>query len=249
MLDRFHPPVEEYLETIFALEEEGIPVIQARLAERLEKAAPSVSEMLDRLEADDLIVRSSRQIAMTSKGTALAEGVVRKHRLAERLLVDIIGLDWDKAHVEAGRWEHVISDDVEERLVVLLGNPTTCPHGNPIPGVDPVGPSQRRLAEAQPGERIRLERITESVEHESDSLSYLGDHGLTPGTTALIGARGSRRHPDPRGRRRHHRPGAGHDRADVRGYGLRASGPLRRPPGTWSAPPGGADRPEPVSTH
>lgn len=189
MLDRFHPPVEEYLETIFALEEEGIPVIQARLAERLSKAAPSVSEMLDRLEADDLIVRSSRQITMTSTGAALAQAVVRKHRLAERLLVDIIGLDWDKAHVEAGRWEHVISDDVEDRLVVLLGNPTTCPHGNPIPGVEPVGPEQRRLDEAQPGDRIRLERITESVEHEAASLSYLGDHGLTPGTTALIQAR------------------------------------------------------------
>jgi DtxR family transcriptional regulator, Mn-dependent transcriptional regulator len=186
MQDRFHPPVEEYLETIFALEEEGIPVIQARLAERLGKAAPSVSEMLDRLEADDLIVRTSRQIAMTPRGSELAQGVVRKHRLAERLLVDIIGLDWDKAHLEAGRWEHVISDDVEERLVVLLGNPTTCPHGNPIPGVEPVGPEQRRLAEAQPGDRIRLERITESVEHEAASLSYLGDHGLTPGITALI---------------------------------------------------------------
>jgi DtxR family Mn-dependent transcriptional regulator len=189
VLDRFHPPVEEYLETIFALEEEGIPVIQARLAERLGKAAPSVSEMLDRLEADDLITRSSRQIAMTPEGAELARGVVRKHRLAERLLVDIIGLDWDKAHVEAGRWEHVISDDVEDRLVVLLGNPTTCPHGNPIPGVEPVGPEQRRLAEAQPGERIRLERITESVEHDAASLSYLGDHGLTPGATAVIQAR------------------------------------------------------------
>ena len=189
MLDRFHPPVEEYLETIFALEEEGIPVIQARLAERLSKAAPSVSEMLDRLEADDLIARSSRQITMTPKGAALAQAVVRKHRLAERLLVDIIGLDWDKAHVEAGRWEHVISDDVEDRLVILLGNPTTCPHGNPIPGVEPSGPEQRRLDEAQPGDRIRLERITESVEHEAASLSYLGDHGLTPGTLALIQAR------------------------------------------------------------
>ena len=189
MLDRFHPPVEEYLETIFALEEEGIPVIQARLAERLGKAAPSVSEMLDRLEADGLIARSARQIAMTDKGAALAEGVVRKHRLAERLLVDVIGLDWDKAHAEAGRWEHVISDDVEERLVVLLGNPTTCPHGNPIPGVERHGPEQRRLAEAQPGERIRLERITESVEHDAESLSYLGDHGLTPGITARIEAR------------------------------------------------------------
>ncbi len=189
MLDRFHPPVEEYLETIFALEEEGIPVIQARLAERLGKAAPSVSEMLDRLEADGLIERTSRQITMTDKGAALAQGVVRKHRLAERLLVDIIGLDWEKAHIEAGRWEHVISDDVEERLVVLLGNPTTCPHGNPIPGAGRIGPAQRRLDEARPGDRIRLERITESVEHEADSLSYLGAHGLTPGTTAVIGAR------------------------------------------------------------
>jgi DtxR family Mn-dependent transcriptional regulator len=189
VLDRFHPPVEEYLETIFALEEEGIPVIQARLAERLGKAAPSVSEMLDRLEADDLIVRSARQITMTDKGAILAASVVRKHRLAERLLVDIIGLDWDKAHVEAGRWEHVISDDVEAHLVVLLGNPTTCPHGNPIPGVEPVGPEQRRLADAQPGDRIRLERITESVEHDTASLTYLGDHGLTPGSTALIQAR------------------------------------------------------------
>ena len=189
MLDRFHPPVEEYLETIFALEEEGIPVIQARLAERLGKAAPSVSEMLDRLEADGLIARRGRRITMTAAGTALAEGVVRKHRLAERLLVDIIGLDWDKAHIEAGRWEHVISDDVEARLVVLLNHPTTCPHGNPIPGVVPDGAGQRRLADAQPGEQVRLVRITESVEHEADSLTYLGDNGLTPGTTAVIQSR------------------------------------------------------------
>jgi DtxR family Mn-dependent transcriptional regulator len=189
VLDRFHPPAEEYLETIFALEEEGIPVIQARLAERLDKAAPSVSEMLDRLESDDLITRSSRQITMTPKGAALAEGVVRKHRLAERLLVDVIGLDWDKAHLEAGRWEHVISDDVEERLVALLGNPTTCPHGNPIPGSTPQGPEQRPLDEAVPGDHVRLERITESVEHDSASLSYLGDNGLTPGATAVVQSR------------------------------------------------------------
>jgi DtxR family Mn-dependent transcriptional regulator len=186
VLDRFHPPVEEYLETIFALEEEGIPVIQARLAERLDKAAPSVSEMLDRLESDDLITRSSRQITMTPKGVTLAEGVVRKHRLAERLLVDVIGLDWDKAHIEAGRWEHVISDDVEERLVALLGNPSTCPHGNPIPGSDGPAPDHKPLGDAVPGETIRLERITESVEHESASLTYLGEHGLTPGITAVI---------------------------------------------------------------
>jgi len=145
--------------------------------------------MLDRLEGDGLITRSARQISMTPAGTALAEGVVRKHRLAERLLVDIIGLDWDKAHIEAGRWEHVISDDVEARLVVLLDNPTTCPHGNPIPGSAPDGLIQRRLADAQPGEQVRLVRITESVEHEAESLTYLGDHGLTPGTTAVVQSR------------------------------------------------------------
>ena len=145
--------------------------------------------MLDRLEADGLITRDGRRISMTGEGTALAEGVVRKHRLAERLLVDIIGLDWDKAHIEAGRWEHVISDDVEARLIVLLDNPTTCPHGNPIPGATPDGPAQRRLADAQPGDQVRLVRITESVEHEADSLTYLGDHGLTPGTTAVVQSR------------------------------------------------------------
>jgi len=185
----YHPPVEEYLETILALGEEGVPVIQARIAERLGRSAPSVSEMLDRLIEEGYVTRNGRRLSLTDSGRVLAEKVVRKHRLAERLLVDVIGLEWAKVHREAGRWEHVISDDVEERLVVLLGNPTTCPHGNPIPGVERDQPEQRRLAEAQPGERIRLERITESVEHDAESLSYLGDHGLTPGITARIEAR------------------------------------------------------------
>lgn len=189
MLDRFHPPVEEYLETIFSLEEEGVPVIQARLAERLDKAAPSVSEMLDRLEGDELIARVGRQITLTATGRHLAESVARKHRLAERLLVDVIGLDWEKAHVEAGRWEHVISDEVEARLVVLLGHPTTCPHGNPIPGSEGTGRAERPLADAAQGEQVRLERITESVEHDSAALAYLGRHGLTPGTTVTVGTR------------------------------------------------------------
>jgi DtxR family Mn-dependent transcriptional regulator len=187
--DGFHPPVEEYLETIHSLTEEGTPVIQARIAQRMGRTAPSVSEMLDRLTDDGYVSRTGRVIALTERGRVLADSVIRKHRLAERLLVDIIGLEWDKAHLEAGRWEHVISDDVEDRLVVLLGNPTTCPHGNPIPGVVPDGPAQRRLDVVQPGDRIRLERITESVEHEAASLSYLGDHGLTPGATAVIQAR------------------------------------------------------------
>jgi len=231
VLDRFHPPVEEYLETIFALEEEGIPVIQARLAERLGKAAPSVSEMLDRLEADGLIARSARRITMTPAGRSLAEGVVRKHRLAERLLVDIIGLDWDKAHVEAGRWEHVISDDVEARLVVLLDHPTTCPHGNPIPGVTPDGAGQRSLAEAQPGEQVRLVRITESVEHEA------GRPRPDPGDHRRGAVPGAGRHADPGPRRRRHRPRAGHDRADVHRHRVTRVA-ARRP-----------ERPTGVSTH
>ncbi len=186
MQDRYHPPVEEYLETIFALEEEGIPVIQARVAERLGKAAPSVSEMLDRLEIDGLIRRSGRRIAMTEEGSALAQGVVRKHRLAERLLVDVIGLDWDKAHIEAGRWEHVISDEVEARLEVLLDHPTTCPHGNPIPGTKRSETVQHRLSDAEPGQSVRLERITESIEHDAESLTRLADLGLTPGATMIL---------------------------------------------------------------
>ena len=185
-----HDATEAYLETILEIEEEGVTPIRARIVERLGLSAAAVSEQVNRLvEQGYAELLDDRSLRLTTRGRALATSIVRRHRLAERLLVDVIGLDWDKAHVEAGRWEHVISDDVEERLVVLLGNPTTCPHGNPIPGVERRGPEQRRLAEAQPGERIRLERITESVEHDAESLSYLGDHGLTPGITARIEAR------------------------------------------------------------
>ena len=130
----FHPPLEEYLEAIAELEEEGIAVIQARLAERLEHTPASVSEMIHRLRDEGYINIDGRAITLTDDGRSRAESVVRKHRLAERLLTDIIGLPWSQVHLEACRWEHVISDQVEERLVALLGNPTTCPHGNPIPG-------------------------------------------------------------------------------------------------------------------
>ena len=188
MPDGFHPPVEEYLETIQALTEEGVPVIQARIAERLGKTAPSVSEMLDRLSADGYVERSGRTIRLTDQGRTLADSVIRKHRLAERLLVDVIGLPWHKAHLEAGRWEHVISDEVELRLVELLGNPTTCPHGNPIPGSGPAAEdaTQVSLAEAAPGDTVRLERITEEVELDMASLVYLDEHGLVPGRSALV---------------------------------------------------------------
>jgi DtxR family Mn-dependent transcriptional regulator len=189
--DRLHPPVEEYLETIQSLTEEGTTVIQARIAQRLGRSAPSVSEMLDRLSADGFISRSGRTIALTKQGRTLADSVIRKHRLAERLLVDIIGLPWHKAHLEAGRWEHVISDEVEARLVELLDNPTTCPHGNPIPGASSVRPQtdQMRLADVETGETVRLERITEEVELDMASLEYLDEHGLIPGRSASVRGR------------------------------------------------------------
>ena len=179
----YHPPVEEYLETMLSLSEEGVPVIQARIAERLGRSAPSVSEMLDRLREDGYVTRDGRRLSLTESGQALAEKVVRKHRLAERLLVDVIGLEWHKVHREAGRWEHVISDDVEARLVELLGDPATCPHGNPIPGSRSPAPSTpvRPLAEVDVGERVRLFRISEEVEFESRLVDPARRGRLHPG--------------------------------------------------------------------
>ena len=189
----YHPPVEEYLETMLALGEEGVPVIQARIAERLGRSAPSVSEMLDRLTEDGYVTREGRRLSLTDSGRALAEKVVRKHRLAERLLVDVIGLEWHKVHREAGRWEHVISDDVEARLVELLGDPATCPHGNPIPGSASPLPEpgrQIRLADAAPGQNVRLARITQEVELDGASLGYLDEGGFVPGVKARVLERG-----------------------------------------------------------
>jgi DtxR family Mn-dependent transcriptional regulator len=187
----YHPPVEEYLETMLSLSEEGVPVIQARIAERLGRSAPSVSEMLDRLREDGYVEREGRRLSLTESGQALAEKVVRKHRLAERLLVDVIGLEWHKVHREAGRWEHVISDDVEARLVELLGDPATCPHGNPIPGSHSPPPSDptRSLTEVDAGERVKLFRISEEVESNLGSLTLLDEGGFIPGVVATVGDR------------------------------------------------------------
>jgi len=184
-----HPPIEEYLEAIHCLAEENKVVIQARIAERLGRSAPSVSEMLDRMELEGYISRDGRTIMLTPQGRYRAERVVRKHRLAECLLVDVIGIAWHKAHLEAGKWEHVISDEVEERLVVLLDNPTTCPHGNPIPGTSSPVTAQEdqvRLADTHPGDAVQLKRITEEGELDQASLAFLDRYGLTPGRIALI---------------------------------------------------------------
>ena len=189
MSDGFHPPLEEYLEAIHELEEEGTEVIQARLAERLGHSAPSVSEMVKRLRDDGYLAVRGRTVGLTSKGRTLAESVVRKHRLAERLLTDIIGLSWPKAHAEACRWEHVISDEVEQKLVALLDNPTTCPHGNPIPGSGFTEPDLIPLSAVEEGDTITLHRVTEQVEIDLDALTYLDDHGFVPGTDATVASK------------------------------------------------------------
>jgi DtxR family Mn-dependent transcriptional regulator len=190
MPEGFHPPLEEYLEAIHELGEEGMVVIQARLAERLGHSAPAVSEMIRRLRDEGFVEVRGRSLTLTDSGRSKAESVVRKHRLAERLLTDIIGLPWEKAHAEAGRWEHVISDEVEALLVERLGHPTTCPHGNPIPGAGAGRAADTVvLAELGLGTHVRLERVTELVELDQESLSYLSQHGFVPGTEATVTSR------------------------------------------------------------
>ena len=164
-------------------------IIQARLAERLGHSAPAISEMIRRLRSDGYVELRGRALVLTDAGRSVAESVVRKHRLAERLLTDIIGLPWEKAHVEAGRWEHVISDEVEQRIVELLGFPTTCPHGNPIPGAGGHPAPSVALSSATQGDRIRLARVTELVELDESTLTYLSTHGFVPGTEATVASR------------------------------------------------------------
>ena len=188
-----HPPVEEYLQAIESLNEEGTPAIQARIAQRLGRSAPTVSEMLERLATDGYIERSGRTITLTEQGKDVAQTVLRKHRLAERLLADVIGLPWHLVHDEAGRWEHVMSDEVMTRLVEILGDPATCPHGNPIPGSahSPENPSrQTPLAESEPGQRVRFERIGEEIELDGTTLRYLDEAGFIPGATATVTNKG-----------------------------------------------------------
>src|SRR6476620_6295978 len=130
-----HAATEEYLEAILEIEEEGVVPIRARLVERLGLSAPAVSETVNRLVDHGYAeLLDDRRLRLTPKGRDVAVSIVRRHRLAERLLVDVIGLEWEKVHKEADRWEHAISAEVEEKLVELLGDPGTCPHGTPIPG-------------------------------------------------------------------------------------------------------------------
>ena len=141
----WHPAFEEYCEAIFELREDDVDVIQARIADRLELSRPAVSEMIRRMEGAGLVEINGGVIRLLPDGHALAETVVRRHRLAERFLTDMLGLSWAEAHDEAGRWEHVISPTVELAMMRALGDPTTCPHGNPIPGTDYQPPTSVTL--------------------------------------------------------------------------------------------------------
>ena len=186
----YHPAFEEYCETIFELSEDGFDVIQARIAERLEVSRPAVSEMVRRMEREGLVAfDDSGGIELTSDGETLANQVVRRHRLAERFLTDVLDLSWADAHHEAGKWEHVISPVVEVALVRVLGHPTTCPHGNPIPGSgyqQPVG--GKRLTDLEVGGVFTVERIPEELEFRSGQLEYLETAGVQPGRTGVVTA-------------------------------------------------------------
>ncbi len=180
-----HPAFEEYCECIFELQEDEVAVIQARIAERLQVSRPAVSEMIRRLETEGLITTQG-SIRLTTAGQALAQQVVRRHRLAERFLTDMLGLSWADAHHEAGRWEHVMSNAVEAAMNRVLGNPTTCPHGNPIPGSLYSAPAMVPLSEIAVGNSFTVARIPEELEFAPGVLDFLQASCILPGHTGVI---------------------------------------------------------------
>ena len=176
------PATEEYLQAVYTLADEGGQVIGARLAEFLRISPAAVSEMVHRLERDGLLKLDERkEVHLTDNGYRAASRVVRRHRLAERMLVDLLGYEWWKTHEEAERIEHAMSQEMEERLVRVLGDPQTCPHGNPMPGTTPR--ATRPLERLAIGERATVERIPDQFEHEPGFLEYLDAQGVRPGVT------------------------------------------------------------------
>ncbi len=154
---------EMYLRTIFELEEEGIVPLRARIAERLGQSGPTVSQTVARMARDGLLtVEGDRHLQLSEAGRAHATRVMRKHRLAERLLVDVIGLEWDEVHEEACRWEHVMSETVERRVLALLDNPTVSPYGNPIPGLEELDASLS-APDFRAGGLVSLREVTDKL--------------------------------------------------------------------------------------
>ena len=182
-----HPAFEEYCECIFELAEDDVDIIQARIADRLQVSRPAVSEMIRRLESEGLVTTDGG-IRLTTAGMSLAQTVVRRHRLAERFLTDVLKLSWAEAHHEAGKWEHVMSDHVEQAINRLLGEPTTCPHGNPIPGSDYVEPDSAPLSTHPVGEQFTVRRIPEELEFTPGLLEFLEASSLRPGCSGVVTA-------------------------------------------------------------
>ena len=196
---------EMYLRTVFELTEEGIVPLRARIAERLSQSGPTVSQTVARMERDGLLeVAGDRQLALTATGRGLATRVMRKHRLAECLLVDVIGLPWEEVHIEACRWEHVISDSVERRLADLLHYPVRCPHGNVIPGlaeldVPEVAIDGAQAAAQEPDQamtaiataepvHVTIQRITEQLQSDAALMLKLKNIGIQPGREVTVAA-------------------------------------------------------------
>jgi DtxR family transcriptional regulator, Mn-dependent transcriptional regulator len=182
----FDESTEEYLEAIYRLEREGPGVTTSGLASELGVAPASVSGMLKKLAAEGYIEHRAREQArLEPKGLELAVRVIRRHRLAERLLTDVLGMSWDEVHAEACRLEHAISQRVEERLVALLGDPKSCPHGHPIPPADCSDPPRPGipLAQLSLGQRALVHGVTEEI---SEILRYLADIGLRPGAHVVV---------------------------------------------------------------
>jgi DtxR family Mn-dependent transcriptional regulator len=184
--------VEEYLETVYNMNMEDEVVIGARLAEKFRVAPPTVTEMLKRLVRDGYIeMDNKRQVTLTESGNQAAEAVLRRHRLTERFLVDMLGMQWHQVHEEACRLEHFISGAVEARVITALNNPTTCPHGNPIPGVVNARSYLKdhgavRLSTVLPGDVVTVLCISEVVEDEEALILYLHEKGLTPETQLRV---------------------------------------------------------------
>jgi DtxR family Mn-dependent transcriptional regulator len=190
----FHPAVEEYLETIYELEEAGIVPMRARIVERLGVSAPSVSETVKRLEREGYLTLSeTKAMVLTESGRKYATDMVRRHRLAERLLVDVLHVPWHQVHEEACRLEHAISDNLEAHLVALLGDPASCPHGNPIPGSsNPLPPGEVvSLSRAVAGASTEVRRIDEQLEADPSGLLLLERSDLMPGSALVVGSRSS----------------------------------------------------------
>ena len=188
---------EMYLRTILELEEEGVIPLRARISERLRQSGPTVSQTVARMERDGLLtVEGDRHLVLTEIGRQKAVGVMRKHRLAELLLVNVIGLAYEDAHDEACRWEHVMSDAVERKVYDLLGRPTRSPYGNPIPGLEELDASapahtsgiehERNLAFPGLTGSVVVRRICESVQTDIDVLRQLHAAGVDPGATVTV---------------------------------------------------------------